>query len=190
MQQTDKSSATTGLHLLKTWTKLGLPLMQPFDNEAAYCGGHTHPRVIGRVVRLCRFCGSEPIFTPVYDAKRNYQIETFHSLWVAAFWLREEFRDLAQVRREAPTFVHWYHTAYRPPALAGQTPRQMRRGVAIRDLTPDLRQLIPLEPLPIMAGRIHFRRKVDLTGHIELLNETWRVGEKWIGARCRDCWRG
>jgi len=96
-QQVDKSSATTCAHLLKTWAKLGLPQMSQFDNEAAFCGGPTHPRVIGRVVRLCLFCGIEPIFTPAYDAKRNYQIETFHSLWVTAFWSRKEFADLAQV---------------------------------------------------------------------------------------------
>jgi putative transposase len=180
-QQADKSSATTRTHLLKTWAKLGLPHMAQFDNEAAFCGGHTHPRVIGRVVRLCLFCGIEPIFTPVYDAKRNYQIETFHSLWVTAFWSRKEFTDLAQVRHEAPKFVRWYHTVYQPPALADQTPSQARRGTHARLLTTGLRQLIPLEDLPITAGRIHFMRKVDQAGHITFLNETWPVGERWIG---------
>ena len=184
-QQADKSSATTCTHLLKTWAKLGLPLMQQFDNEAAFCGGHTHPHVIGRVVRLCLFCGIEPIFTPVYDAKRNYQIETFHSLWVAAFWSRQEFTDLAHIRTEAPNFVRWYHTVYRPPALAGKTPNQVRRGTLVRLLTTDLRQLIPLEHLPITTGRIHFMRRVDQAGQIEFLNEPWPVGEKWIGEYVR-----
>lgn len=184
-QQATKSSAITCAHLLKTWGKLGLPLMQQFDNEAAFCGGHTHPRVIGRVVRLCLFCGIEPLFTPVYEAKRNYQIETFHSVWLKAFWSRTEFQDLAQVRREAPTFVRWYQRVYQPPNLAGQTPSQVRRGVAIRYLTAELRERLPLEHLPITAGRIHFMRKVDLTGQIEFLNETWPVGEKWIGEYVR-----
>jgi hypothetical protein len=184
-QQANKSSATTCAHLLKTWAKLGLPLMQQFDNEAAFCGGHTHPHIIGRVVRLCLFCGIEPIFTPVYEAKRNYQIETFHSLWVKAFWSCEEFTDLAHVRSEAPLFVRWYHMVYQPPALSGKTPSQMRRRASIQYLTADLRQRIPLEHLPITAGRIHFLRKVDLAGQIELLNEMWPVGEKWIGEYVR-----
>jgi putative transposase len=184
-QHTDKSSATTCAHLLKTWAKLGLLLMQQFDNEAAFCGGHTHPHVIGRVVRLCLFCGIEPIFTPVYEAKRNYQIETFHSLWVKAFWSREEFTNPAHVRSEVPTFVRWYHTVYQPPALSGKTPSQMRRNAPIQYLTADLRRRIPLEQLPITAGRIHFMRKVNLAGQIELLNETWPVGEKWIGEYVR-----
>lgn len=184
-QHADKSSATTGAHLLKTWANLGLPLMQQFDNEAAFCGGHTHPRVIGRVVRLCLFCGIELIFTPFYEAKRNYQIETFHSLWDAGFWSREEFAGLAHVQAEAPTFARWYHRVYQPPALQGKTPAQMRHGTRVTRLTADRQRLIPTERLPITAGRIHFMRKVDHTGHVEFLNETWPVGFKWTGEYVR-----
>lgn len=184
-QHSDKSSATTGEHLLATWSKLGLPQIQQLDNEAAFNGGHTHRRVIGHVVRLCLFCGLEPLFTPFYEAKRNHQIETFHSLWDKAFWSRHEFRDCAEVRAEAPLFERWYHQVYRPPALQGKTPAQVRCGASIVQLTRELRQLIPPGRLPITAGRIHFMRKVRTTGEIELLNETWLVGQRWIGEYVR-----
>jgi len=184
-QHADKSSATMGAHLRKTWANLGLPFLQQLDNEGAFCGGHTHPRVIGQVVRLCLFCGVEPFFTPVYEAKRNYQIETFHSLWDKSFWSREDFANLAHVHTETPTFLHWYHTHYQPPSLNGRTPAQMRRGVSIRRLTTDLCRLIPTGRLPITTGRIHIMRKVDGVGKITLLNETWPVGEKWIGEYVR-----
>lgn len=184
-QHADQTSATTRAHLLKTWAFLGLPLIHQFDNEGAFCGGHTHPRVIGQVVRLCLFCGVEPWFTPVYEAKRNYQVETFHSLWVKSFWSRQRFRNLAHVQREAPTFWHWYHFHYRPPALHGKTPAQMRRGGAVVRLTADLRRLIPEGRLPITAGRLHVMRRVNDAGQINLLNETWPVGAKWIGEYVR-----
>jgi putative transposase len=184
-QYADKTSATTCAHLLKTWAFLGLPLMHQFDNEGSFCGGHSHPHVMGRVVRLCLFCGIEPIFTPVYEAKRNYQIETFHSLWDAAFWSRHEFRNLAHVQTETPCFARWYHAIYQPPSLHGKTPTQMRRGTPIVRLTTQLRQLIPEGRLPITAGRVHFMRKVGQTGHIAFLNETWLVGSKWIGEYVR-----
>ena len=102
-------------------------------------------------------------------------------------WLRsrEEFTGLVHVQAEAPTFARWYHMVYQPPALQGKTPAQMRQGVQVLRLTADLRNLIPREHLPITAGRIHFMRKVDITGHIELLNETWPVGSKWIGEYVR-----
>ncbi len=184
-RQADKTSATTCTHLRKTWAKLGLPLVQQFDNEGAFCGGHTHPHVIGQVVRLCLFCGVEPFFIPIYEAKRNYQIEAFHSLWVRGFWSRFDFADRTQVDEETPLFEHWYHTVYQPPALEGCTPAQVRRGAAVVRLTSDLRGLIPGEPLPITTGRIHLMRKVDPAGEITLLNETWPVGRRWIGEYVR-----
>ena len=184
-QHADKRSATMGAHLRKTWANLGLPFLQQLDNESAFCGGHTHPRVIGQVVRLCLLCGIEPFFTPIYEAKRNYQIETFHSLWDKGFWSREEFVDRGHVQAETPTFLRWYHTCYQPPSLNGRTPAQMRRGVTIRRLTTDLQRLIPAGRLPITAGRIHIMRKVDGAGKITLLNETWPVGDKWLGEYVR-----
>jgi len=180
-QHANKNSAIICDHLVATWSKLGLPQIQQFDNEDAFRGGHTHPRIIGRVVRLCLFCGVEPLFTPYYEAKRNHEIETFHSVWNQSFWSRHEFHSRAEVHAEAPLFEHWYHTVYRPPALHGKTPADMRRGAALVRLTAALRCLIPDGRLPITAGRIHFRRKVQATGDVELLNETWFIGQKWIG---------
>jgi len=184
-QHKDKSSATTNAHLVATWSKLGLPQIQQFDNEDAFRGGHMHPRVIGQVVRLCLFCGIEPFFTPFYEAKRNHQIETFHSVWDEAFWSRCEFRNCAHVQAESPLFEQWYHTVYRPPTLDGKTPAQMRRGVPIVRLDSHLRRLLPAGRLPITAGWIHFMRKVETTGDVALLNETWCVGRKWIGEYVR-----
>jgi hypothetical protein len=104
---------------------------------------------------------------------------------VAGFWSREEFTGLEHVQAEAPTFARWYHTLYPPPALQGKTPAQMRQGIQVTRLTADLRRLIPVERLPITAGRIHFMRKVDHTGQVKFLNETWLVGPKWIGEYVR-----
>jgi hypothetical protein len=126
-RQEDKTSAATDHPLRKTWAKLGVPYLQQFDNDDAFRGGHTHARVIGQVVRLCLFCGIEPFFTPIYEAKRNYQIETFHGLWVRGFWSRYKFANRAQVDQEVPLFERWYHTVYRPPELKGDTPRSATR---------------------------------------------------------------
>lgn len=92
---------------------------------------------------------------------------------------------MTHVRSEVPLFEHWYHYSYRPPILGGRTAAQVRRGVDVLRLTPELRRLIPQGRLPITAGRIHFMRRVDATGHIELLNEAWSGGQKWIGEYVR-----
>lgn len=184
-RQLNKTSATASGHLRKTWAKLGLPYLQQFDNDDVFRGGHTHPHVIGQVVRLCLLCGIEPFFTPIYEAKRNHQIETFHGLWVRGFWSRHKFANRDQVDQEVPLFERWYHTVYRPPELEGYTPAQMRRGVPIKRLTSELQRLIPSERLPITAGRVHVMRKVDSAGQISFLNVTWPVGSKWVGEYVR-----
>ena len=187
-QHLDKTTTTTCQHLLRAWTHLGLPLIHQFDNEGAFCGGHTHPRVIGRVVRLCLWCGVEAFFTPLYDPKRNHQIETFHALWCQAFWSRQTFASLAHVRSAVRGFLRWYHYQYRPPGLAGKTPAQMRVGRGVPRLTPDLRRVLPdfaTARIPLTAGRFHLMRKVDGGGYVELLNERWLVGRQWTGEYIR-----
>jgi hypothetical protein len=184
-EHADKSGASARAHLLRAWAELGRPFLQQFDNESTFGGGPVRPRVLGQVVRLCLFCQVEPLFIPVYEAKRNYQIETFHSLWVAAFWSRQEFASLPQVRCEVPLFLRWYRTEYRPPALEGRTPAQMRRGFVPLRLTRYLTPLIPAGRLPLTAGRIHVVRKVDGQGRVMLFNEPWLVGKRWMGEYVR-----
>ncbi|MBI1800720.1 MAG: hypothetical protein HYR71_03715 [Chloroflexi bacterium] len=137
--------------------------------------------MIGQVVRLCLFCGVEPLFIPEYEPQRNQLIETFHSLWLRGFWSRRVFRTLSHVQREAPLFVQNYQRDYRPPALDGHSPAQLRAGFKALRLTLALRQLIPAERLPLTAGQIHVIRKVDHQGTVSLLNESWSVGKKWLG---------
>lgn len=181
----DKTSRTSCLHLLKTWASLGLPCLHQFDNEGTFAGGHTHPHILGQVVRLCLFCGIEPLFTPYYEPKRNYQSESFHSLWVSGFWSRHEFTTLDEVQAESSLFWRWYMYRYYPPALQDQTPAQMRRGATLQRLSARLRRLIPPGRVPLTAGRLHFLRRVDHTGAIEVLNEVWQLGPKWSGEYIR-----
>jgi hypothetical protein len=184
-QYANSTSATTRHFLLENWANLGLPRLHQFDNEGCFSGGHTHARVIGQVVRLCLFCGIEPLFTPAYDPKRNYQIETFHSLWLRLFWQRHRFRNLAMIQRLAPNFRAWYQAHYRPPALDGQTSNQILANCQRRLLTADQRALIPDGRLPLTTGRVHFMRKVSGDGLIHLLNEPWLVGRRSAGEYVR-----
>jgi hypothetical protein len=186
-QHTDKTSTTSCSHVLKSWEKLGIPWLHQFDNEGVFCGGHSHRLILGRVVRLCLLCGVEAFFTPVYEAKRNHEIETFHGLWVKAFWSRYEFSSIADVR-QSPEFWHWHYYHYRPPCLQGKTPAQVRHGSRVRKLSKELSRLIPdfaNERLPVTAGRIHIMRKVNAAGCVNVLNESWMVGKKWIGEYVR-----
>lgn len=181
----DKTSAMAQAHLLKAWAQLGRPFLHQFDNEGTFGGGQTHARVFGQVVRLCLYCQIEPLFIPLYEAKRNHPIETFHSLWVAGFWSRQEFAHFDQVQSELSFFLRWYRTEYQPPSLGGKTPAQMRRGLQPPPLTSPWPKLIPKERLPLTVGRIHVMRQVDPQGTVTLFNETWLVGKRWMGQYIR-----
>jgi hypothetical protein len=89
------------------------------------------------------YCQIDPFFTPTSDAQRNHQIETLHSLGVAACWSRQEFASLAEVPTEVRLFLRWYRPEYQPPALHGKTPAQARPGFRPPALTQPLRSLIP-----------------------------------------------
>jgi transposase InsO family protein len=186
----NNTSATACAHLCQAWESLGLPRLQQLDNEGAFCGGHTHPRVIGKVVRLCLFCGIEPFFTPTYEPKRNHWVENFHELWDQAFWSRTRFTSLTHQQAEQPKFERWYGQVYRPPALGGATIAQFTRDMTFHTLTPDLAALLPdyaagSPRLPLTAGYIHLMRKVRADGSVELLNDVWMVGRRWAGEYVR-----
>ena len=92
------------------------------------------------------------------------------------------------MHRAARGFLHWYHHHYRPPCLHGKTPAPLCHDHPGLRLTPDVqRQLpdFPTAPLPLTAGRIHFMRKDDSAGYVEILNERWRVGPHWSGEYVR-----
>jgi putative transposase len=184
-QPPTKSSAVVAAHLLQTWRTLGLPVLQQLDNESLFRGGHTHARVLGHVVRLCLWCGIDPLFTPDYEPKRNHQSETFHSLWLQGFWSKTRFRSLAHVQRESPLFVHWYHTAYVLPPPLRQTPAQVRADFVPFLLSPALQPLIPAGRLPLTGGYLPFMRKGDPQGAVRLLNDTSSVGRRWSGLYVR-----
>lgn len=183
-QHPDTTSATVRAPLLKTWAHWGLPALQHSDHEAAFRGGPPQPRALGQGIRLCLLVGVAVVSIPEYEANRNHWVEGFHALWVQAVWSRSRFRPLAAVPAEAPTFLRWYQTRYRPPRLAGQTPAQMRRGAPGVRWPVSLHRLIP-HHLPLTHGRLHFLRKVEGQGHVPVLNEPRVVGRTWRGEDVR-----
>ena len=173
----DKSGATVTHHLLEACQHLGLPDGWQMDNDAAFCGGYKVPRVFGACVRLCLYLGSEPIFIPVREARRNGTVERLNGVWAQAFWERHHFASFAQVQRAQPDFVQWYAQDYldAPIPLAYHSRLLVARDIA----------RLP-SPLPITAGRVHFIRQVQANGSITLLNEAWpitrRLADEYVWA--------
>ena len=121
---TDKSLATVCRHALQVWQHLGLPAALQMDNDAAFNGGYKVARVCGQFVRLCLYCGIEPIFIPAGEPKRNGLVERTNGLWSQSFFTRQRFRSVAHLSRSSAEFEVWYATQYEPAALRGLTPAQ------------------------------------------------------------------
>jgi transposase len=176
----DKTAQSVMAHLQKVWKTRGIPQALQLDNDAAFYGSRRVPHHVGQVVRLCLYVGVEPIFIPVGEAKRNGDVEQLHGVWDTAVWQQVQFATLQTAQDFTPQFEHWYMHEYEPPKLKGQTPYAVERGRPRRRLTESLWQAIPAQ-LPIVAGRIHFIRRVSEAGTLEVLNEHWRISKRLAG---------
>jgi putative transposase len=177
----DKSAPSAFAHLMEAFSVLGLPDFLQIDNDAAFTGlGRSKP-VFGRVIRLLLYLGIEVIFIPPGEPKRNGVVERVNGLWARAFWDKNHFSAFREVQRKSPKFPAWYQN-HKPPSLDGMTVQEASGGQRLTKLRPrQIQQLPEPEDLPLTAGRLHFIRKVDESGEIDILKEHWRVSKTLAG---------
>ena len=176
----DKTAKSVMAHLQKVWKTRGIPQGLQMDNDAAFYGSRRVPHHFGQIVRLCLYVGIEPIFIPVGEAERNGDVEQLHGVWDKAVWQQVHFETVTAAQDFTPQFERWYMNEYEPPKLNGQTPGARERGRPRYRLTESLWQTIP-NKLPIVAGRLHFIRRVNEEGMIEVLNERWPISKRLAG---------
>jgi hypothetical protein len=168
-----KTSNDAAHFLLHMWAELGIAAYTQMDNECCFCGGHTHPYVLGRVVRLCLRVGTQPLFIPIRHPESNGSVERFHQDYDQHVWKRYFLDNLTAVNSRAEAFFKTYRATHYPAALKGLTPQQVHQTYPTLKLpanfAPDLDQL------PITEGQIHFMRKVEADRAIPLLNTRWQV---------------
>ena len=175
----DKSTASACQHLLESGAQLGLSDLLQLDNDATFTGLGRTPRVFGRFVRLALYLGLELLFIPPGEAKRNHVVERVHGTWAESFWNKNHFSSLGDLQGKSPQFFAWYEN-YAPDALGGLTVKQASRGLPCPKLLRRQLAQIPAE-LPLTAGRLHFIRKIDAQGEINLLKEQWKVSKSLVG---------
>jgi transposase len=172
----NKSVESVLVHAFEVWQDLGLPDFLQIDNDSAFTGLGKKGRIFGTFVRLCLFVGIELIFIPPAQAKRNAVVEGVNHLFAQSFWNKNEFKSFRDVERKRGKFLLWYQN-YEPPSLCGLTIREANHKVKRRRLKSQEIESFP-ERLPLTKGRIHFIRKVSLSGEIEILKERWKVSRK------------
>jgi hypothetical protein len=97
--------------------------------------------------------------------------------------MRRRFRWPGELRRELAVLEETVNSQHVHARLGGLTPAQHRRGQRLQKLPP--RFVVPTEPLPLAAGRVVFIRRVSAKGFIEVLDQSYRVGQRHHGRYVR-----
>jgi hypothetical protein len=177
--ETCKTTEVACSHLLKSLSEFGQIDFLQLDNDAAFTGLGRKSRIFGQFVRMALYFGIELVFIPPGEPKRNSQVERVNGLWASAFWNRNHFSSVGEVKKKSPRFLKWY-LGYRPPSLAGKSVREASTRQQARPVSRKEIGKLP-QFLPLTEGRIHYYRRVDERGQIEILKEKFRVSKSLRG---------
>jgi len=158
--------------LIQFWQEVDIPQYTQIDNEACFSGGFTHPGVLGKVLRLGLFIGTQLVFSPIRHPQSNGHVERFHQDYNQNVWNKVELPDLQSVCLHSPAFFKAYRHSEHIAALAGRSPQQVHFATPGLCLPDDFQVS---GKLPLTAGLVHFMRRVDQNRCISLLNLNWDV---------------
>jgi hypothetical protein len=172
-QSLRKRSQDAAESLVHIWQQLGIARYTQIDNEACFSGGFTHPGVLGRVVRLGLYVGTELVFCPVRHPESNGYVERFHQDYDQHVWQDTQLEDLQDVQKHSQTFYRRYRHSHHHTALQGRCPAQVHAQQSRHKLPTDFQ--LPRGKQPLTEGRVHFIRKVSAQQTVSILNLDWDV---------------
>lgn len=149
------------------WRQHGCPAYAQFDNDSRFQGTHTHPDVLGQVIRVCLSLEVTPIFAPPREHGPQNLNESFNHLWQQKVWQRFHHASAAAFQTTSDRFVDAY---------------QQRR--AARDDQAPVRRAFPqgwqldLQQRP--RGTVIYLRRTDPAGAIRVLGHRWEVDPLWV----------
>jgi putative transposase len=152
--------------LQEHWGGQGLPCYAQFDNDTRFQGGHNHPDVVGRVMRLCLALGVTPVFAPPLQQGFQGMIEHFNGLWQQKVWQRFHHASLEALGTASHRFTEAYQQR-----LARQRPEAPPRRPFPAGFTLDWQR--PLR------GQLIYLRVTDPHGKVKLLGHEFLVDPAW-----------
>src|SRR5258706_3931953 len=148
------------------WRCNGLPKYAQFDNDVRFQGGHNHPDVIGRVMRLCLALGVTPVFVPPLEMGFQGVIENFNGLWQQKVWSRfhHENLDALTAKSQRFTFAYRQHLARTRESYPARRPFPKNFNI-------DWQQ----RP----TGALIYVRRSNERGDVKLLGHSWEIDPLW-----------
>jgi transposase-like protein len=152
--------------LIGHWRAHGLPGYAQFDNDTIFQGTHTHPDVIGRVMRLCLSLGVTPVFSPPREMGFQAMIENYNGQWQAKVWARFAHDSLAELQGHSGRYVAAVHRARADRIEAAPSRRPFPE-----------RWRLKLQAHP--RGRVVYLRRTTASGAVEVLGHDFLVDPHW-----------
>lgn len=162
--------------LVHAWQHLGLPQQVQFDNGRQFYAPGRYARALNRVIRLALRVGVQPVFIPEGQPQRNGSVENFNG-WFQPVLLRQNFRTMAAVQREVRRLVTATNEQHVHQSLGFKTPIQFRRNKRFRRLPAKF--ALDFEQIPVAVGKILLIRWVPVTGYVDILGESFKVGRRY-----------
>ena len=150
------------------WTNNGIPNYLQMDNVGCFIGDLKHPRHFSRVVRLCLYLGIEPVFIAKSQPWMNGSIESFNDEFEEKLWSKETFKNMEHIRKESKIFLMRHNNRQ-----DWKSRKMTLEKIPIRKIPADFK--IDVNNLPLTEGKVHFIRKVDKEGIINVLNEDFNI---------------
>jgi hypothetical protein len=148
------------------WKHKGLPKLAQFDNDVRFQGGHNHPDVIGRVMRLCLALGVTPVFVPPLEMGFQGLMEHFNGLWQQKVWARFHHESMAALGHRSQRFILAY----------GQRLARTREVYPRRRPFPANFEMNWQQHPNVQL--IYLRRTTD-QGVVRLLGHSWEIDSLW-----------
>lgn len=155
------------------WQEIGIAAYTQVDNQDCFSGGHTHPHVLGKLVRLALMVGTELVFSPVRHPQSNGFVERFHQDYDRHVWEGTYLKNLPAVQQQSDGFFADYRQSRHHVALQERTPQEVHEATPPQRLPASF--TVPTKRLPLYEGRVHFIRRVQADGTISILNVNWAV---------------
>lgn len=158
--------------LLNVWQELGVPAYTQVDNEGCFSGGATHPKVLGKVLRLALQAKTELVFSPVRHPQSNGFVERFHQDYDKHVWQDTYLDSIEAVQQQAKGFFELYRK--RPHRrLKEKTPHEVHR----EPIRMPNNLIVASEKRALFDGKVHFIRKVLEDNAISVLNERYPISK-------------
>jgi hypothetical protein len=129
------------------WRQHGCPAYAQFDNDSRFQGTHTHPDVLGQVIRCCLSLGIAPVFAPAREHGPQNLNESFNHLWQQKVWQRFHHASPSAFQATSDRFV----AAYQQRRVARDD--QARHGERFRSVGNWICNAVPTEPSFACAAR-------------------------------------